>query len=134
MTLQVFTSRPCGDPDALDITRGTADRMRNAGKPSPGEFLAPSAALVFPVLRLMKAAQTDVRRDAIWASYVQSFRLEMLASYEGRRAEWEALLARPRTILTCFCTDPNRCHRTLVAGYLARLGAVNCGEILGEKS
>lgn len=130
MTLRVLTARISSrDPDALDITRGTADRMRNAGKVSPGRFLAPSAVLVFPTLRAMKAAPDEAARDVVWAGYVEAFRLEMRASYARNRGEWEALLARPRAVLVCMCVDPERCHRRLVAGYLAKLGAVDEGEM-----
>lgn len=137
MTLHVHTARISSrDPDALDITRAGAVRARVAGKPAPGAFLAPSAGLVFPALRAMKAATTDAARDAVWAGYEAAFHAEMLASYGTRRrrgpdrSAWEALLARPRAVLVCMCVDPARCHRRLVAGYLAKLGAVNGGELL----
>jgi uncharacterized protein YeaO (DUF488 family) len=121
-----YTTR---DPDRLDITRAGCDKALRARKAAPGEFLAPSAGLVFPALEAMKAAQDDAERDAIWSAYAREYRLEMLTSWKNRRREWTALLARERVVLVCFCRDPQRCHRTLAAGFLARLGADYRGEI-----
>ncbi len=118
----------CRDPDALDITRGSADKALRARKAAPGEFLAPSAQLVFPTLRALREAASGGEREAIWAGYVAAYRAEMLTSWKLRRAEWEALLRRPRVVLCCFCADPQRCHRTLAAGFLGKLGADYRGE------
>lgn len=120
------------DPDVLDITRGGCDRARKAGKPAPGEFLAPSADLVFPTLRALMATKDEAARAAIWAGYIEQYRWEMLTSYRTRRGEWDALLASERRIMTCYCADPARCHRTLAAGFLAKLGANYRGELLAS--
>ncbi len=53
-----------GDPARLDITRGGADKARATGKPAPGEFLAPSAALVYPAIEAMKIATFKVKEGA----------------------------------------------------------------------
>ena len=45
------------------------------------------------------------------------------------RAAWDALLARPAVVLVCYCTDPARCHRRVLAELLAKLGAVDLGEV-----
>jgi len=131
--VNVYTARiSTRDVDAVDISRAGCDRLRKAKKPAPGEFLAPSAALVFPVLRAMKAATTDAEREQVWTDYATLYRLEMLASHKARRPEWEALLRRERAVLCCYCaplTGVLRCHRVLAAGYLARLGATYCGEV-----
>lgn len=131
MTLHVYTARiTYRGPDALDITRGTADKARKAGLPRPpGEFLAPSAGLVFPTLRKLKAARTDEEREAVWLGYETAFFAEMEHSWATRRAEWDALFAQERVCLLCFCVDPNRCHRTLVADMLAKRGAINHSEL-----
>ena len=58
--------------------------------------------------------------------------LERLAVQHGvkpDRAAWRALLARRRVVLACFCTNPERCHRRLLARILARCGAVDRGEL-----
>jgi uncharacterized protein YeaO (DUF488 family) len=118
--------------DRVDISRAGCDRARKAGGETPGEFLAPSAALVFPVLRAMKAATTDAEREQVWTDYATLYRLEMLASHKARRPEWEAFLQRERATIVCYCVPVNgvlRCHRVLAAGYLARLGATYCGEV-----
>lgn len=118
--------------DRVDISRAGCDRARKAGGETPGEFLAPSAALVFPALRRMKEATTDAEREWVWRAYSDAYRVEMLASHKGRRPEWEALLRRERAVLCCYCaplTGVLRCHRVLAAGYLARLGATYCGEV-----
>ena len=131
--MNLYTARiSCRDPDAVDISRAGCDRLRKAKKPAPGEFLAPSAGLVFPALRRMTDAVTASERQAVWADYSADYRLEMLASWKNRRAEWEAFLQRERAVMCCYCVPVNgvlRCHRMLAAGYLARLGATYCGEV-----
>ena len=44
-------------------------------------------------------------------------------------AAWTALLACERVVLCCYCTDPERCHRSLLARILGKLGAHVEGEI-----
>ena len=119
------------DPGRLDITRAGCDRLLAAGKPAPGEVLAPSAVLVFPTLRQLKAARTAAERDAVWDGYVVAYSAEQNARERTRAAEYEALLAHERLVGVCFCRDPQRCHRTLAGVRLARLGADYRGEIGG---
>lgn len=114
--------------DRVDISRSGCNRARDDGGEAPGEFLAPSAALVFPTLRAMKAAESTAERDAVWIAYKAAYRLEMLASWRERRPEWEALLRRERATIVCYCVDPERCHRVLAASYLVKLGAAYHGE------
>lgn len=120
--------------DRVDISRAGCDRARKAGGETPGEFLAPSAGLVFPALRRMKEATTAHERQVVWHEYATAYHLEMLATYKARRPEWEAFLQRERATIVCYCAPVNgvlRCHRMLAAGYLARLGATYCGEVNG---
>ncbi len=120
--------------DRVDISRAGCDRARKAGGETPGEFLAPSAGLVFPALRRMKDATTAHERQVVWHEYATAYHLEMLATYKARRPEWEAFLQRERATIVCYCVPVNgvlRCHRMLAAGYLARLGATYCGEVNG---
>ena len=63
-----------------------------------------------------------------WALYSAAYASEMRESYRTQRATWDALLARESVTLVCYCTDPARCHRTLLAGILAKLGATVVGE------
>lgn len=52
----------------------------------------------------------------------------MRSSYRANRAAWDALLQRERVTLCCYCTDPARCHRVVLARILVRLGATYEGE------
>lgn len=155
MTLHVFTARiSVQDPDRLDITRSGNDPV--------GGLFAPSERLLWPAKRAMKAADDLERRAGellfvqgpsaprraelfaeaervrsdTWSSYEPAYRVEMLESYRVHRKAWEALLARPRVVLCCFCVlkpgEPQRCHRRLLASYLAKLGAEDRGEIGGS--
>lgn len=144
MPLELWTAQfRIPDKDRVDITRAGCYRARAAGKPTPGEFLAPSAGLVFPFLAAFKAVDEVERalpvprwaeeaRAALWARYAAAYRAEMVASYRRRRGEWDALLARERACLVCFCADPDRCHRRLAASFLARCGAIDRGELRAE--
>jgi uncharacterized protein YeaO (DUF488 family) len=130
MTLRVSTAHySTRDPDRLDITRAGCDRLIAAGKDAPGIVLAPSARLVFPTLRRMKAAKTPEERDAIWQVYRTDYLTEIDRNYRMWTYRFDDLLARPRLVLVCFCADHTRCHRSLAAAWLAEHGAVNEGEI-----
>lgn len=83
---------------------------------------------MFPALRATKAAK-GAELERVWTAYAVDYRLEMLDSFETRRAEWDALLSRERCVMVCVCRAAQRCHRTLAAGYLARRGATYCGEL-----
>lgn len=150
MSLRVHTARVSyGGADRLDITRKSA--------PPEGIAFAPSWAILRPALDMMALARTmraaaehagEARPDdavlaescvemtraaehivhATWALYVEAYTAEMRESYRTQRPAWTALLARESVTLVCYCTDPARCHRTLLAGIFAKLGAVNEGE------
>jgi len=57
--------------------------------------------------------------------YVQ----EMRDLYRRDRGQFDALLQAPRVVLVCSCLRPDRCHRTVLARILTRLGARYYGEI-----
>ena len=87
---------------------------------------APSWALLGPYLRKRKEGGLT---DADWAAYVEAYTAEMRASYTEHRATWKRLLAYQEATLLCYCTDPARCHRTVLAGILGKLGADVRGEL-----
>lgn len=131
MTLHVHTARMsyCG-PDRFDITRKSGC--------VEGRIFAPTWATLGPALRSRKAVD-DLRaagynhnagqiEAAAWDRYVPLYTAEMRVSYQRRRVAWNGLLARERVVLVCYCTDPNHCHRRLLAGILVKLGAVDEGE------
>lgn len=146
MTLHVFTARMSyRGADRLDVTR----------KSGAGHALAfaPSWAILNPAIELRRVAESlraavqaarasgaDDRVEsgaiaaeridaAAWALYVPAFRAEMLTSYRVHRASWDWLLEQCEVTLCCYCSDPARCHRRLLAGtILPKLGAVDGGE------
>lgn len=140
MTLTVHTARVSYDgADRLDVTR------KSAGP--DGIAFAPSWAILRPALdartraddarrgmhrdppigEMHREAAERIEREA-WEAYVPAYVAEMRESYRTQRAAWRALLARESVTLVCYCTDPARCHRTLLAGILAKLGATVAGE------
>lgn len=139
MTLHVFGARICTrDPDRLDVTRKSG---------TDGLFLAPSWAILRPALDALKVADAlieetlgldpvalqsaDTMRTVAWERYTADYLHEMRRSYREHRAAWEALLARHRVVLCCYCTDPLHCHRYLLrAVILPKLGAIDCGELV----
>jgi uncharacterized protein YeaO (DUF488 family) len=118
VTLLVHTARiSYGGPDRLDITR--------KGNHELGVLFAPSDALLWPyVAKRREGVETQEDFDA----YREAFTVEMRRSYVKYRVQWHVLLARESVTLVCFCTDPQRCHRRLVAGMLVKLGAIYEGE------
>lgn len=136
MSLQVYTARiGCKDPDALNVSRksGTA-----------GLFLAPSWKILGPSLNARAEAQAWVQAGnegfglAIecewWAAYVPLYLEEMRVSYGRHREKWEALLAKRRIVLCCYCAAGRvHCHRGILAEkVLPKLGATDCGELVTE--
>lgn len=133
----VFTARVSyRRADALDVTAKSAT--------DDGLAFAPTWRLVAPViaarrhldaLREQGAAGESIENaegalEAMWPLYVDAFRDQMRESHgRPRTAPWRRLLARRCVTLTCYCTDPARCHRTLLArDMLPRCGAVYGGE------
>jgi len=119
MPLQVWTARiSCRDPDSLNITRKSGNAV-----------FAPSWALLGPALarRREGAALTD---DEWKLAYAAPYLQEMTRSHKIHRSVWDHLLKQDRVVLTCYCTNPKRCHRTLLGLFLQqRLGAVFHGEL-----
>lgn len=134
MTLIVHTARISSrDPDRFDITRASGGPL--------GTPFAPSWAILNPALAAMKRAdriarggydgprQAEQIRASTWTRYAVDYRREMLASHCEHAPAWRDLLARERVVLVCYCTDATRCHRTLLAGYLGKMGAEVVGEV-----
>lgn len=139
MPLELWTAQySLPDRDRLDITRAGVDRAIAAGKPAPGAILAPSAGLVFPTLRALRAAATEDERAEIWRRYKAAYLAEVRATYRRDRTPFDDLLARERLVFACFCAGKDvvrqkRCHRYIAAeDVFAKLGAVYRGELRAE--
>lgn len=159
MPLVVYTSTyRCSDPDRFDITRVGALRAAKSGKPFPGEAFAPSNDLLWPAKNLSEvadallvsdhealAAQLSIVMDEVYAiCYAAEMRvsagmpehkwsaLEKLARTRGvipRPGAWRDLLAKERVVAVCFCNEPHKCHRGLLAQFLVKMGATYAGEL-----
>lgn len=101
-------------PDKFDISRKSGDAV-----------FAPSWKLLTPFLDLRKGAGLT---DPAWEKYAADYTDEMRTSFMKHRKEWKALLARQSVTLTCYCKLPAQCHRTVLGGILAKLGADFRGE------
>lgn len=99
------------DPDRLNVTRGSGY--------AHGLAFAPSR----PLLDL------GLLGEITWEEYAASYTEEMRASYRANRPTWDKLLGRRRVVLCCYCVDATRCHRTVLADILGKLGAEVCGEL-----
>ena len=109
--------------DLMQTARSSHSAARHITQATHGNLSAESASSL-GVLRVAPS----VIADAAWALYSAAYAAEMRESYRTQRAAWRALLARESVTLVCYCTDPARCHRTLLAGIFAKLGAINEGE------
>lgn len=115
--IEVWTSRlSTRDPDAFNITR-------KSGNPT----FAPSWALLRTALEIREQGRVQTPEE--WRMYAAEYLREMGVSYKARREVWDGLLSRPRVVLTCYCTDSDRCHRKLMALSLTKLGAIYRGEL-----
>lgn len=116
----VWTSRiTYAGPHRLDITAKSGRGL--------GALLAPSWGILSPILAMRKRGDL-AGVEAAWPRYVELYTREMRECYRAHRAAWAELLAQPR-VLVCYCTDPARCHRRVLAEVLARLGAADRGEL-----
>lgn len=139
MTLIVKTARlSYGGPDRLDITRSGVSKAIKAGTVSEGEPFAPSWKLlnwgkhmrgIADKKRVNGDAAASGFEDWAWQTYGQRYHMQMRLSYRAHRDAWDKLIARERVVLVCFCTNPKRCHRRLLAEYLEKMGAHDSGEI-----
>lgn len=118
--LIVLTSRiGCPDEDALDVTRKSGDA---------GLAFAPSWDILRPQIALRHAGLETPEQ---WERYKALYTAEMRVSYARSRPAWDALLARRRAVLCCYCnlaSHPGMCHRLLLAQMLVKCGAVYLGE------
>ena len=119
--VKIYTSRiTYRGLDRLDITRAGADR----GIYLAGVF-APSRKILNPMLHKRRnggITQTD------WEKYVTDYTREMECSQQQNKYSWDFVLRLHSATLVCYCTNAAQCHRTVLAGILAKLGAENCGE------
>lgn len=116
--VEVWTARiSTRDPDALNVTRKSGESI-----------FAPSWKILKRMLRIRKEHHRQPTPEE-WRAYAKDYLAEMARSYNANRDAWDALLARPRVVLSCYCVDPNRCHRRILAKILAQLGAVDRGEL-----
>jgi hypothetical protein len=140
MPLTVWTARiDCNDPDRLDVTCAGAARARLRHEPSSGGPFAPPGWLLavakgrpgalgrLPPWVRRPAPDEPVRGGSAW--YTETYTAVMRRSYRQDRRSWDALLARDRVVLVCYCVDVDACHRLVLARILEKLGAIYAGEI-----
>ena len=122
--------------DALDVTRKTGRGVGLALAPS-WAILRPAldarthaqALLAAPLLTPHAVAEAARIEAEAWATYEPAYLAEMRRSYAEQRDAWNLLLVCPLLTLCCYCPDPERCHRTLLARtILPTLGCTYAGE------
>lgn len=92
-----------------------------------GSTFAPSWRLLKPFLAARKnGLETEEMRQRFADAYLE----EMRAVAKSDPIAWKTLLAREQVTLCCYCRAGQFCHRLLLAGILAKLGARLRGERL----
>jgi uncharacterized protein YeaO (DUF488 family) len=118
MALVVWTARiSTKDPDAVDVTRKTGNPV-----------FAPSWKILKPILAHRRIGQEVSNEE--WKEYARRYFEEMRVSSRENPVAWKELMARERVVLTCYCVEPTRCHRTLLGRLLEKLGAKFAGELV----
>ena len=117
--------------DALDVALQSNLRRVEAGEVGGhrgvGILFAPSPGLLYPYLTKRRHGTLTA---ADWTRYREAYENEMRAIYRRSRAPFDAVLAMGEVTLLCYCTDPTRCHRTVLAEVFAKLGA----DVRGERA
>lgn len=121
MAVVVYTARVTyTGTDGVDITR--------KGATGHAVAFAPSWRIVTPILSLRRAGRL-LEAERAWPGYVEAYTAEMRNSYRGNWPAWAWLLERPEVTLLCYCSDPQRCHRTVLAWILGKM----CADVRGER-
>ena len=138
--LNVYTARigAYSGADALDVTLGNnarmvsrAMRLHPIGSPQCGGDRGIGMAFTPrpEYLTSYLEARREGRAEQVWQEYRSNFLRWMRLSYKHARQKWETLLSWEVVTLLCFCKDPERCHRTILArDILPALGAEYRGE------
>lgn len=117
VALSVWTARiSTRDPDAFNVTRKSGDPV-----------FAPSWPLLRTALDRRRTGRETTPEE--WKAYARTYLEEMVQSKQTYAATWNALLSRERVVLTCYCTNADRCHRKVLALFLAKYGATYHGEL-----
>lgn len=116
--VSVYTARiSYAGPDRLNITRKANDPV--------GMAFAPSWDLLRPFLRLRREGKLT---SGAWFQYRARYTNEMRSSYVNNRAVWCRVLNQSSVTFVCFCTNAERCHRTVLSDLFSTLGAYVIGE------
>lgn len=126
--VKLYTARASAydGPDAINI-------MAIGGSPEGARF-APPPGLVQPMLvarkkaRAYVAAPTSREFQARWAEYSAAYLGYMHRARMADPEPFAALLGQELVTLVCACPVVTYCHRGLLAGMLAELGADYQGE------
>lgn len=92
---------------AIDISPDSRD--------SRGRIFLPSQGLEQWAMDLERT-----RKEVPKEEFQERYRLEMRASYQAHRQDWEALLKRPSLILLCRCNRGDWCHRKILARFFEK--------------
>lgn len=116
--LEIWTAR---------VSTQDSDRCLVARKGGIAAF-APSWILLKTYLDIKRSGRDQTEDE--WKDYCQRYIREMAYSHKTFPEEWGKLLAKKRVVLTCYCVDPTRCHRRVLATILERkFGATYKGEL-----
>lgn len=121
-----------GGSDRVDITRSGNKKLLEAGHEAPGLILAPSDGILWPAKKALEQAPNRAAALLVFAGYAAKYHDEMRRSFVANREGWYQLAYRHEITLVCFCEDPELCHRSLAAQYLAKISN-GYMEVAGER-
>jgi hypothetical protein len=75
-----------------------------------------------PSWPLLHWARSKPRDDDHWDVYRMRYIYQMRRCYAEHHDHWIELLQRRGVVLCCYCSDPQRCHRTVLAELLVKTG------------
>ena len=145
MSLVVWTARVTyAGEDLVNVTREHAHNIGMImGRPSPGSIFAPSWNILNRFHSALESADWERAYDrmqrydhmlrAARDAYAKAYIEELRVSYKQQRSRWEKFLHTDQVTFACVCTQPDWCHRKLLAEVFVKLGASYAGERIGPQ-
>lgn len=71
-----------------------------------------------PTWDILMEYKNSEQTDKDWERYTEKYLKKIEDSLKTHGSDWRALLKKEVVVLGCYCSNPARCHRTLLANFI----------------